>query len=52
MTNGVRSIEGTPNARGLRFGIVASRFNDFIVDKLVDGAVATLLRHGADEVGS
>jgi 6,7-dimethyl-8-ribityllumazine synthase len=48
VTNGVRSIEGTPNARGLRFGIVASRFNDFIVDKLVDGAVATLLRHGAD----
>jgi 6,7-dimethyl-8-ribityllumazine synthase len=48
VTVGVRSIEGTVNARGLRFGIVASRFNDFIVDKLVDGAVATLLRHGAD----
>jgi 6,7-dimethyl-8-ribityllumazine synthase len=30
----------------LRFGIVAARFNDFIVDRLVDAAVSTLLKHG------
>jgi 6,7-dimethyl-8-ribityllumazine synthase len=30
----------------LRFGIVASRFNDFIVDRLLDAAVSTLLKHG------
>jgi 6,7-dimethyl-8-ribityllumazine synthase len=30
----------------LRFGIVASRFNDFIVDRLLDAAVGTLLKHG------
>jgi len=45
---GVRTIEGEASARGLRFGIVASRFNDFIVDRLLDGAVSTLLKHGAD----
>ncbi len=48
MADGVRTIEGGLNARGLRFGIVASRFNDFIVDRLLDAAVATLLDHGAD----
>lgn len=48
MSERVRTIEGDASARGLRFGIVASRFNDFIVDRLVDGAVSTLLKHGAD----
>src|SRR5690606_4972087 len=48
MDDRVRTLEGEPNARGLRFGIVASRFNDFIVDRLVDAAVAALLKHGAD----
>ena len=32
--------------RGLKVAIVASRFNSFIVDSLVDGAVDTLVRHG------
>ena len=40
-------IEGNLNAEGYRFGIVASRFNDFICSKLVDGAVDALIRHGA-----
>ena len=48
MDDRVRTLEGEPNARGLRFGIVASRFNDFIVDRLVAAAVAALLKHGAD----
>ncbi|MFW5721846.1 MAG: 6,7-dimethyl-8-ribityllumazine synthase [Desulfohalobiaceae bacterium] len=44
----IKTIEGQLRADGLKFAIVASRFNDFIVDKLVGGAVDTLLRHGAD----
>ena len=44
-----RKIEGNLNAAGLRFGLVTSRFNAFIVDKLVDGATDALLRHGADD---
>ena len=39
-------IEGQLNAEGLRFTIVATRFNDFIVDRLVGGAVDYLVRHG------
>lgn len=34
---------------GMRVGIVASRFNSFIVEKLLDGAVDGLLRHGVEE---
>lgn len=41
--------EGNFDAKGLRFGIVASRFNDFITSRLLDGAIDTLKRHGADE---
>lgn len=48
MDERIKKIEGDLNARGLRVGIVASRFNDFIVDRLLSGAVATLLAHGAD----
>ena len=33
---------------GARFAIVASRFNDFIVDRLIEGAVDALTRHGVD----
>lgn len=36
-------------ATGLKFGIVTARFNDFINDKLLSGAIDTLVRHGADE---
>ena len=46
MDERIKSLEGDFNARGLRFGIVASRFNDFIVDRLVDAAVDTLTKHG------
>jgi 6,7-dimethyl-8-ribityllumazine synthase len=47
MDERIKAFEGDFNARGLRFGIVASRFNDFIVDRLLDAAVGTLLKHGA-----
>ena len=46
MDERIKSLEGDFNARGLRFGIVASRFNDFIVDRLVDAAVDTLTKNG------
>lgn len=45
----LKTIEGRLGAEGLQFAIVASRFNDFIVDRLVGGAVDYLLRHGADK---
>jgi 6,7-dimethyl-8-ribityllumazine synthase len=41
--------EGTLDAKGLRFGIVVSRFNHFITDRLCEGAVDALLRHGASQ---
>ena len=44
-----RIIEGKLDASGLRFGIVISRFNSFISERLLEGAVDTLLRHGADD---
>ena len=46
MDDRIKTIEGDFSARGLRFGIVASRFNDFIVDRLLDAALATLTKHG------
>lgn len=42
-----RSFEGDHNAAGLRVAIIASRFNDEIVDGLLRGATECLLRHGA-----
>jgi 6,7-dimethyl-8-ribityllumazine synthase len=47
MDERVGLVEGTYDARGLRFGIVAARFNDFIVDRLLAAAVDTLIKHGA-----
>jgi 6,7-dimethyl-8-ribityllumazine synthase len=48
MDERIKPVEGGISARGLRFGIVASRFNEFIVSHLLDGAVGTLLKHGAE----
>jgi 6,7-dimethyl-8-ribityllumazine synthase len=42
-------IEGELLARDLRFGFVAARFNDFVVEALIRGAVDALKRHGAGE---
>jgi 6,7-dimethyl-8-ribityllumazine synthase len=42
-------LEGKISAEGYRFGLVVSRFNDFISSKLVEGAVDALKRHGATE---
>lgn len=47
MSSHVQAIVGQLQApKGARFGIVAARFNEFIVDRLVDGALDTLRRHG------
>lgn len=43
----VKTIEGQFDAKGLKVAIIATRFNDFIVDRLVGGAVDYLVRHGA-----
>jgi 6,7-dimethyl-8-ribityllumazine synthase len=46
--SGVAIVEGQLTVpESARFAIVASRFNNFIVDRLVDGAVDALVRHGA-----
>ena len=42
-------IEGNITAEGLRFAIVASRFNEFNTSKLLEGALDMLRRHGAAE---
>ena len=48
MMNSIKNIEGDLVVRGARFGIVLARFNSFIVERLLEGAVDTLLRHGTE----
>ncbi|NCO83772.1 MAG: 6,7-dimethyl-8-ribityllumazine synthase [Nitrospirae bacterium CG_4_10_14_3_um_filter_44_29] len=45
----MKILEGELQAKGLKFAVVVSRFNDFITSKLLDGAKDALLRHGAKE---
>jgi 6,7-dimethyl-8-ribityllumazine synthase len=42
-------IEGNLSAEGMRFCLVAGRFNNFITKKLVDGALDAIVRHGGDD---
>jgi 6,7-dimethyl-8-ribityllumazine synthase len=44
-----RIIQGDLSGRGLKFGIVAARFNDFITGRLIDGALDGLQRHGVSD---
>ena len=48
----IKTYEGDLQAQGLKFGLVAARFNDFFVSHLVEGAVDTIVRHGgnADDI--
>ena len=48
MTVPRKIVEGRMDASNLSFAILAARFNDFIVDRLVGGAIDYLIRHGAD----
>jgi 6,7-dimethyl-8-ribityllumazine synthase len=41
-----RAIEGKLSGEGFRFGIVVSRFNGFITERLLEGAIDGLVRHG------
>ena len=45
----VRQLEGHLNAKGFRFGLVVSRFNEFISGKLLTGAMDALKRHDAGD---
>jgi 6,7-dimethyl-8-ribityllumazine synthase len=44
-----KTFEGKLVAKDCKFAIIVSRFNDFIVGKLMEGAMDALLRHGADD---
>ncbi|MBI4295851.1 MAG: 6,7-dimethyl-8-ribityllumazine synthase, partial [Chloroflexi bacterium] len=44
-----RQFEGSLLGKGLRFGVVVSRFNEFITGKLLDGAKDALTRHGVED---
>ena len=45
----IKTLEGDLQCRELRFAVLAARFNEFVVDQLVKGAVDTLRRHGASD---
>lgn len=45
----MKTYEGKMIASGLKFGLVVSRFNDAISEKLLDGAIDALIRHDANE---
>ncbi len=45
----MRVSEAKLDAAGLKFGIIVSRFNDFVTDKLLEGALDGLKRHGGEE---
>lgn len=44
-----KQYEGMLLGKGLRFGVVVSRFNEFFSRKLLDGAMDALLRHGVND---
>jgi 6,7-dimethyl-8-ribityllumazine synthase len=45
----MKVVQGELQAKGLKFAVIVSRFNDFITGRLLDGAADALLRHGAKE---
>lgn len=47
--SGIQEIEGQLTIRGARIALLVSRFNSFIVESLLSGAIDTLKRHGAEE---
>ena len=46
--NAIRTVEGDLRVGGLRIALVASRFNEAVVERLVKGAVDALVAHGAE----
>jgi 6,7-dimethyl-8-ribityllumazine synthase len=47
-TGGPQTVEGKLEGKGLKFAIAASRFNHFVVDRMVEGCLDALERHGCD----
>ncbi len=45
----MKEISGNLDAKGLKVALVASRFNSFLVEQLIKGAVDAFVRHGGDE---
>jgi len=45
----IKTIEGNLIAKGKKFSLIASRFNDFITKRLIDGACDCLIRHGVKQ---
>jgi 6,7-dimethyl-8-ribityllumazine synthase len=45
----MNTLEGTLSAQGFSFGIVLSRFNSLVTEKILAGAIDCLMRHGANE---
>lgn len=45
----VKTIQAQLVSKGKRFGVVASRFNDFITSRLLEGCTDTLIRHGVKD---
>lgn len=43
-----RTFEGQLTAAGFKFGVIVSRFNAFITERLLEGAIDCLVRHGAE----
>ena len=46
-----KTLEGKLVAKGMRFGVVASRFNDFICGRLIEGALDALVRAVFEKAG-
>ncbi len=44
-----KRLEGMLQGKGLKFGVVVSRFNEFFTVKLLEGAMDALVRHGVEE---
>lgn len=44
-----KSLEGKLDAKGLKVGLLVSRFNSFVCERLVEGALDALIRHGASD---
>jgi 6,7-dimethyl-8-ribityllumazine synthase len=44
-----QSFEGKLEAKGYKFGIIVGRFNSFIGERLLEGAIDALIRHGAED---
>lgn len=45
----IKIVKGSYQARGKRFGLVVAQFNEYLTRQLEEGAIDTLLRHGANE---